>query len=74
MITSLQVKRIYNEVSLSLSMMGSNNPRVAERQTLYGDVLDWLRDNHPELRNDDYDDDFVAKYIVGMCAVKNKLL
>lgn len=74
MVTSRKVKEIYNEISVSLSRMGSNNPREGERQSLYGDILDWLKDNHGELVNNDYDDDFVAKYIVGMYVIKNKLI
>lgn len=37
----------YNQVKdiIPIHLMGTNNPRTDERQTLYGDVLDWLRDN-----------------------------
>ena len=65
MVTSITARKIYDEISVSLNRMGRNNPRQSERQALYGDILDWLKDKHPELRNDDYDDDFVAKYIIG---------
>lgn len=72
MITSKQANEIYNEISPSLNRMGDNEPKEAERQTLYGDVLDWLRDMHPELRNKDYDDDFAAMFIVGRYVITHR--
>jgi hypothetical protein len=65
MLTCKIAKEIFDEVSQKLDSMGKNNPRVFERQSLYGDVLDWLKDYHSELVNDDFDDDLVAFYIVG---------
>ena len=65
MVSSRQAQDIYNEICLNLSRMGANNPKKFERQTLYGDILDWLRDMHPELRNNEHDDDLVAMYIIG---------
>ena len=61
MITKEQLKAITSEISSAMNRIGKANPRKYERQFLYGDVIDWIRDNHPELRNDDHDDDFAAR-------------
>lgn len=74
MITRSQADNLFKEIYPALKRMGKNNPRKGERQTLYGDVLDWIKDNHSELVNKDYDDDFVAHYIIGSYIIKNKLL
>ena len=71
MVTQEQVKAISKELQPIMKRMGGNNPKKYERQTMYGDVLDWLRDMHPELRNKDYDDDFVAFYAIGDYVVHN---
>lgn len=44
------------------------------QQSLYGDILDYIRDNMPNLRNDDYDDDLLAHYAIGEYIIKNCLL
>lgn len=67
-------RKIFTEILPALGRMGVNNPRVSERQTLYGDILDWLRDYHGELRNKEHEDDFVAKLIIGEYVTMNKLL
>ena len=43
----MTTQEIYDSIKdiIPIDRMGANNPRVGERQTLYGDVLDWLRDN-----------------------------
>lgn len=52
---------------------GLNNPRVAERQFLYGDILDYLRDYYStELSLDERD--VAAKLIIGEYVVQNTLL
>lgn len=51
---------------IPIDSMGINNPRVNERQTLYGDVLDWLRDYG---YGKDHD---LAVMIIGSYAVKHK--
>ena len=65
MITRSQADNLFYEIYPALKRMGKNNPRKEERQTLYGDVLDWIKDNHSELVNKD---------IIGSYIIKNKLL
>ena len=83
MITRKELNSIYEEIKPALGSMGcprkKNNSTLKVRyncgtQFLYGDVLDWLRDMHPELRNKDYDDDLAATYIIGLYTVSNTLL
>ena len=51
---------------------GKNNPRESERQFLYGDVMDYLRDNHNELNIAERD--FVAHHLIGHYVITNTLL
>ena len=69
-----KVIEVFNEVSkIDLcSGKGKNNPRVCERQFLYGDVLDYLRDYYNELNLEEID--MTAKLIIGDYVVKNTLL
>lgn len=50
---------------IPIGSMGANNPRTNDRQTLYGDVLDWLRDNG---YGKDHD---LAVLIIGEYAIRN---
>lgn len=54
------------------SQWGKNNPKPSERQLLYGDVLDYLRDNYNELNLTERD--FVAHYLIGHYVIANALL
>lgn len=74
MITCKIADEIFDEVSQKLNRMGKNNPRIFERQSLYGDVLDWLKGYHYELVNDDFDDDLLAHYIIGKYATTHCIL
>jgi len=74
MVTRSQADELFNEIAPALNGMGKNNPRKGEIQTLYGDVLDWIKDCHSEFVNKDYDDDFLAHYIIGSYVIKNRLL
>jgi hypothetical protein len=83
MITRKELNSIYEEIKPALGSMGcprtKNNSTLKVKyncgtQFLYGDVLDWLRDMHPELRNKDYDDDLAATYIIGLYTISNTLL
>lgn len=74
MVTKERLKAITLEIMPTMKRRGKANPRKYERQLLYGDVLDWIRDNHPELRNNDYDDDFAAHYIIGAYVIQNAIL
>ncbi len=74
MVTRSQANEIFIEIAPALKRMGKNNSRKGEIQTLYGDVLDWIKDCHSEFVNKDYDDDFLAHYIIGSYVIKNKLL
>lgn len=69
-----KVIETFNKVSnLDLcSTRGKNNPRIAERQFLYGDILDYLRDYYNELNLEERD--MVAKLIIGNYVVQNTLL
>lgn len=70
-----KVLEVYNEVNeLDLcSQRGKNNPRIAERQFLYGDIMDYLRDYYnTELTLEEKD--VTAKLIIGEYVVKNTLL
>ena len=51
---------------------GKSNPRVAERQFLYGDVMDWLRDYKNELNLQERH--FVAVHLIGEYVTKKTLL
>lgn len=55
----------FNKISkLNLcNTKGENNPRVNERQFLYGDILDYLRDYHNDLNIAERD--MVAKLVIG---------
>lgn len=63
-----QVRELANECPIF--SMGNNNPRTAERQTIYGDVLDWVRDQIG------YKDHFIATMIIGhwVCAMDARQL
>ena len=70
-----KVMEVSNEViELDLcSRKGKNNPRVAERQFLYGDIMDYLRDYYnTELTLEERD--IAAKLIIGDYVVQNTLL
>lgn len=73
-INAAKVIDVFNEVStLDLCRQkGKNNPRVCERQFLYGDVLDYLRDYYSELNLEERD--MTAKLIIGDYVVHNTLL
>lgn len=51
---------------IPIDRMGANNPRADEQQTLYGDVLDWLRDNG---YGKDHD---LAVLVIGNHAIQKK--
>lgn len=60
----------------SFSRMGKNNPRECERQSLYGDIMDWLRDMNGELELNLNlrERSFVAAHLIGEYVVNNNLL
>ena len=53
---------------------GKNNPRESERQYLYGDVMDWLRDMNGELGLNLRERSFVAIHLIGEYVTRNSLL
>lgn len=60
----------------SFGKWGKNNPRKGERQYLYGDVMDWLRDMNGELELNLNlrERSFVATHLIGEYVVNNNLL
>lgn len=51
---------------------GLNNPRESERQYLYGDVSDWIRDYYSYLSLEERE--ILAKLIIGNFVIQNRLL
>lgn len=47
-----------------IERFGDGNPRISERQNIYGDVLDWIRDQIG------YKDHYVAAIIMGEALIK----
>jgi hypothetical protein len=71
-ITAIINEIISNGVIESFKHWGKNNPKEYERQLLYGDVMDYLRDEYNELNLTERD--FVAHYLIGHYVITNALL
>jgi hypothetical protein len=71
-ITTIINEIISNGVTERFKHWGKNNPRESERQLLYGDVMDYLRDNYNELNLTERD--FVAHHLIGHYVITNALL
>lgn len=69
-----KVLKIYNEVKeLDICQnKGLSNYKVYERQFLYGDVSDFIRDNYNDLTP--YEKEILARLIIGDYVVKHCLL
>jgi len=70
MLTRKQLENYSKEMEHLFEKRASGNPDDYD-QTLYGDVLDYIRDVYPELRDMDYDDDLLAHYAIGYYAIKH---
>lgn len=77
MLTRKELKEYSVEIQ---SFIQKKNPRFKKNglkegeQTLYGEILDYIKDNLILLRNNDYDDDLLAHYAIGEYIIKNCLL
>ena len=70
-----KVLRIFNEIKgLDICVnKGLSNPCENERQYLYGDISDWLRDNN-HFGLSQYEEEILIKLIIGDYVIKHCLL